>query len=61
MAIFNQYKKTMNDLIDSSDQKSPDWAKLIDKKSHNAIMFESNLADFSEGDCLDKEVLNRLL
>lgn len=61
MAILNQYKKTMNDFIDSSDPKSLDLAKLIDKRSHNAIMSESNLADFSEGDCLDKEVLDRLL
>lgn len=60
MAIPNQYKETVNDFIDSSDPESPDWAGLIDKRSHNATVSEGNLADFLEGNCLDKEVLDRL-
>ena len=59
VAIPNQYKDTLDDFIDSSDLWSPDWARLIDKRSHNALISESSSTDLSKGDCLNKDLLNR--
>ena len=59
MPIPNQYKDTLDDLIDSSNPKSPDWVEPIDKRFCNASMSESSSADFSEGDCLDEDFLDK--
>lgn len=61
MAIFNQYKNTLNDFTNSLDLESLDWAKLIDERSHNASIFEGNLANFLERNYLDKNLLERSL
>ena len=60
VAIPNQYKDTLDDLIDSSDPKSSDWAGPIDKRSRNAPMSKGSLADLSEGNCADKNLSDRL-
>lgn len=62
-AIPNKYKNTLDDLINSSDTKSPDqpkspdWPKPIDKGTHNARRFKGALLSLSKEDCLDKDVL----
>ena len=61
VAIPNRYKDTLDDLIDSSDPESPDWAGLIDKRSRNAPMSESTSSDLSERDCLDENLPDRSL
>lgn len=60
-AILNKYKNTFNDLIDSSDTKSPNWPTLIRKGSRNAPRSKGNIMGFSEEDCFDKDVLDTLL
>ena len=59
VAISNQYKDTLDDLIDSSDLESLDWVEQIDKKSRNAPMSEGSSADLSEKDCLDEDLPDR--
>lgn len=61
VVIFNKYKDNLNDLIDSSDPKFLDWAKCINKRSCNICITKSWLAKFLERDCLDKNLLDRLL
>lgn len=60
VAVSNQYKDTLDDLIDSSDSECLDWARSIDERSHNALISEGSSADLLEGDCLDKDLLDRL-
>ena len=59
VAIPNQYKDTLDDLLNSSNSKSLDWVRPVDKKSRNALMSEGSLADLSKWDCLDKDLLDR--
>ena len=59
VASSNQYKDTLNDLIDNSDPELPDRAGPIDGKSRNAPMSKDSLADLSKGDCLDEDLPNR--
>ena len=59
VAIPNRYKDTLDDLIDSSDPESPDRARPIDERSRNAPMSEGSIADCSEGDSLDEDLLNK--
>ena len=60
MAISNQYKNTLDDLIDSLDPDSPDLAGLIDEKFRNALMSKGSSEDCSKGDCLNEDLPNRL-
>lgn len=46
VAIPNRYKDILDNLINSSDLESPDWSKLIDKKSHNIPKFGGSLIGF---------------
>lgn len=55
VAIFNQYKNILKDLINSLDPKSLDWAGLIDKKSCNALMSEGSSIDLLEQNFLDED------
>ena len=62
-AIFNKYKDTFDDFINSSDIKflnHPDFSnrsKLIDTKgSRNAPKFKDGLSTFSKKNCLDKDI-----
>ena len=59
VAISNQYKDTLDDLIDSSDPESPDRAGPIDERSRNAPMSEGSLADLSERDCWNENLPDR--
>ena len=59
VAILNQYRDILNDLIDSSDPESSYPAGPIAKKSRNTPMSDGNLADLSKGDCLDENLSNR--
>lgn len=59
MAIFKQYKDILDELIDSSNPKSLNWAGPIDEKSYNALISKSNLADLLKIDCLDKDLFDK--
>lgn len=61
MAIFNKYKDSLNNLIDSSDLKSVNQAKPIDEKFCNTYRLKCNLTSLLEKNYLDKNVLNRSL
>ena len=62
LAIFNKYKDTFDDLIDSLDMETPDWPnslawpRLIDKRSRNAPRSKSGSPTLSKDDCLDEDV-----
>lgn len=58
MAIFKKYKDTLDNLIDSSNSKSPDWVISIDERSYNVPKSENSLADLLERDYLDKDILD---
>ena len=60
MAIFNKYKNTLDDLIDSSNAESPNWPGPIDKGSRNASRSENSLTELLEKDCLNKNVSDKL-
>ncbi len=63
MVISNKYKDTLDDFIDSSDTKSPDWPdspdrpELIDKGLCNASRSRGHSLTLLEEDCLDEDVL----
>ncbi len=55
-AIPSKYKDTLDDLIDSSDEKSPDQLGPIHKGSRNALRSKGSSIGLLEGDCcLDSE------
>ncbi len=62
IAIPNKYKNTLDDLIESSDIESqdrpdsPDWPRLIDKGSRNALQSRDGSPTLLEEDCLDEDV-----
>lgn len=58
VAIFNRYKNTLDDFIDSLNSESPDWQKLIDERSYNTLSSASNLMGLLERDFLDKNISN---
>ena len=60
VTISNQYKDTLDDFIDILDPKSLDRVGPINERSRNTPMFESSLADFFKGDCLNENLPNRL-
>lgn len=45
MAIFNKYKDTLDDLIDSVDTEFPNRLKLIDKELHNIFKSKNALRE----------------
>lgn len=55
IAIFNRYKNTLDDFIESSNLESP--PKLIDKGSRNAPKSRGGLTGLLEKDYLDKDML----
>ena len=63
MAIPNKYKDTLDDLIDSSDIKSPDHPNspnrqgLIDKGSRNVLKSRNSSPTFLEEDYLNEDIL----
>ena len=58
--IFNRYKDTLDDLIDSSDLESSNQAGPIDGRFCNSPMSEGSLADLLEENCLDEDLSDRL-
>lgn len=58
-AILNNYKDIVDELIDSSNTKSPHWSKPIDKKSCNTPRSRTIVMVFSEGDCCNADILVR--
>ncbi len=62
-AIPNKYKDTLDNLIDSSDIKSPDRPNspdrpaLIDKGSRNTPKSRSGSSTLSDEDCFNENVL----
>ena len=60
MAILNSYKDTLDKLIDSSDKQFLNQVRPIDERSCRALMFKGSLADLSEKDYLDENLLDRL-
>ena len=67
VAIFNKYKNTLNNLIDSLDTESLDcpdfsnWLGLIDKRSRNTLKSRGSSSTFLEEDCLNEDVSIMLL
>lgn len=59
LAFPNQYKDILDDLIDDSDSKSPDQARLFYIKFYNTFRSEASLADLLERNYLDKDFLDR--
>lgn len=59
MAIPNLYKDSLDNLIDSSNTKSTDWPKPINKGSRNAVKSEDSLTGLLEWNCLDKDISDR--
>lgn len=57
--VCNQYKDTLDDLIDSSDLESQDQARPNDERSRNTLMSEDSSADLSERNCIDEDLLDR--
>ena len=61
-AIFNKYKDTLDNLIDSSNIESPDypdssnWLRLIDKGLYNTLKSKDGSPTFLEEDCLDEDI-----
>ena len=60
VAIHNQYKETLDDLIDSSDLELSDWAGPIDERSRNTPISKWSSTDLLEGNCLDKDLSDKL-
>lgn len=56
--IFNRYKNTLDDFINSSDIESLDSLKQSDKESCNTSRSKSSLINLSKEDCLDKNILD---
>lgn len=60
--IFNRYKGTLDDLIDTSDIKSLaqpyslDLPELIDKRLCNAFRSRNGSQTFSNEDCLNDDI-----
>ena len=63
VAIYNKYKNTLDDLINSSDTASLDytnssnWPRLIHKKLYHAHKSKDGSPTFIEQDCFNKDVL----
>ena len=60
VAISNKYKKTLHYLIDSSDPKSPNWLRPINKRSQNTSRFEGSSTGLLEKFHLDKDISDSL-
>lgn len=61
VTISNQYKDTLDDLIDSSDPEPPKWLKPILQKPRNAPRPEDSSSDLLDNDCSDENVPDRSL
>lgn len=64
LVIFNKYKNTLNNFIDSSNIKSPNRLKSINKGLYNILKFENKLKKFELKlikDFLYKDLLDRSL
>lgn len=55
LAIFNKYKDTFDDFINSSDEQFQDWPQLIDKESYKAPRFKSSLRALSKEENISDE------
>ena len=51
----------MRDFIDGLDSESLNWARLIDEKSCNALIYEGSSTDLSKRDCLDEDLPDKSL
>lgn len=65
--ILNKYKDTLDDLIDRLDtesldqSESLDWLEPIDKGIRNVLASKNDSLSLSKKDCLDEDVLIKLL
>ena len=57
ITICNKYNNILNDFINSSDLKSLNWPRSIDKNYINILISRNHLTSFPEEDCLNKNVL----
>lgn len=57
MVIYNKYKDTLDNLINSLDPESSDWLKSINKELHNAPRSKNGLIRFLDKYCLNENVL----
>ena len=60
VVCLNQYKNTLDNLIDSLDPESTDQAGPMNERSRNALMSEGSSTDLSKGNCLDEDLTDRL-
>lgn len=60
IVIPNQYKDTLDDLINSSDPESLDWMRPIDERSRNIPISEGSSAVLSERNSLNEDLSDRL-
>ena len=60
MAIPNEYKETLDDIIDNLNTEPLNWPRLIDKELCNTSRFESSLTELLKDDRLNKDVSDRL-
>lgn len=58
VAIFTQYKDTLDDFIDNSNLESLVLAGSIDKKSYNVPISKSSSIDLFKEEYLDENLLN---
>lgn len=56
--MLNKYKHTLDDFIDSSNLKSPNWLGPIDEELCNVSKSEGSLRRFSERFYLDENFSN---
>ena len=67
VAIFNKYKDTLDNLINSLNTdpldhtNSPNWLGLIDEGSRNTSKFRDSSPTFLKKNCLDEHILIILL
>lgn len=61
VTISNRYKNSLYNLIDSSGANNLDWPNLINKKLCHIPRIKDSSTRFLEGNCLNKNVLDRSL
>lgn len=60
VTISNQYKDTLDDLIDSLDPESSDRTGPIYERSRNVLMSKGSSANLSEEDSLNEDLSDGL-
>lgn len=59
LIIFNLYKDTLDNFIDSSDLEFLDWARPINIRFYNTLKSKASSADILERDYVNKNFLDK--